>query len=131
MPDPAADRARPSRTVRREPRRVRAAVDAAPHGLHQGRGSRSSPAEDELPVLPGARRCSDDDGLIVARGELVYAVLNLYPYNAGHLMVCPVPARGRLHRPDRGGDRRAGRVHQARDDRAARRVRARRASTSA
>jgi ATP adenylyltransferase len=31
----------------------------------------------------------DDEGLIVARGELVYAVLNLYPYNSGHLMVVP------------------------------------------
>ncbi|MEI8057850.1 MAG: HIT domain-containing protein [Actinomycetes bacterium] len=30
-----------------------------------------------------------DDTLVVARGELVYAVLNLYPYNTGHLMVCP------------------------------------------
>lgn len=25
----------------------------------------------------------------MARGKLVYAVLNLYPYNPGHLMVCP------------------------------------------
>ncbi len=25
----------------------------------------------------------------MARGELVYAVLNLYPYNPGHLMVVP------------------------------------------
>ena len=25
----------------------------------------------------------------MARGELVYAVLNLYPYNAGHLMAVP------------------------------------------
>lgn len=32
---------------------------------------------------------SDEDGLIVARGATVYAVLNLYPYNAGHLMVVP------------------------------------------
>ena len=31
----------------------------------------------------------DSDGLIVARGELAYAVLNLYPYNPGHLMVVP------------------------------------------
>ena len=31
----------------------------------------------------------DEDGLVVARGELVYAVLNLYPYNPGHLMVVP------------------------------------------
>jgi ATP adenylyltransferase len=32
---------------------------------------------------------SDEDGLIVARGSLVYAVLNLYPYNAGHLLIVP------------------------------------------
>jgi ATP adenylyltransferase len=31
----------------------------------------------------------DVEGLIVGRGEAVYTVLNLYPYNAGHLMVCP------------------------------------------
>ena len=32
---------------------------------------------------------SDEDGLIIARGDSVYALLNLYPYNAGHLMVVP------------------------------------------
>ena len=32
---------------------------------------------------------SDEDGLIVRRGETAYAVLNLYPYNPGHLMVVP------------------------------------------
>jgi ATP adenylyltransferase len=31
----------------------------------------------------------EPDSLVVARGELVYAVLNLYPYNPGHLMICP------------------------------------------
>jgi ATP adenylyltransferase len=31
---------------------------------------------------------SDEEGLIVARGELAYAVMNLYPYNAGHLLIC-------------------------------------------
>nr|WP_233509832.1 HIT domain-containing protein [Actinomadura craniellae] len=36
--------------------------------------------------IPGM---SDEDGLVVARGEAVYAVLNLYPYNSGHLMVVP------------------------------------------
>ncbi|MGV9307645.1 MULTISPECIES: HIT family protein [unclassified Nonomuraea] len=34
-------------------------------------------------------KMSDEDGLVVARGETVFAVLNLYPYNSGHLMVCP------------------------------------------
>ncbi|HTK65747.1 MAG TPA: HIT domain-containing protein, partial [Pseudonocardia sp.] len=32
---------------------------------------------------------ADEDGLVVARGEQVYVVLNLYPYNPGHLMVVP------------------------------------------
>ena len=31
---------------------------------------------------------SDEEGLIVARGREVYAVLNLYPYNPGHLLIC-------------------------------------------
>ncbi len=37
-------------------------------------------------VIPGL---SDADGLVVARGEHCFAVLNLYPYNPGHLMVLP------------------------------------------
>jgi ATP adenylyltransferase len=32
---------------------------------------------------------TDEDGLVVARGEACYVVLNLYPYNSGHLMVVP------------------------------------------
>jgi ATP adenylyltransferase len=31
----------------------------------------------------------DADCLVIARGATVYAVLNLYPYNPGHLMVVP------------------------------------------
>ena len=34
-------------------------------------------------------KLGDAEGLIVARGELVYTVMNLYPYNAGHVMVVP------------------------------------------
>jgi ATP adenylyltransferase len=32
---------------------------------------------------------SDEDALIVARGTYAYALLNLFPYNSGHLLVCP------------------------------------------
>ena len=35
--------------------------------------------------IPGK---SDDEGLIIARGSHVYAVLNLYPYNPGHTLIC-------------------------------------------
>ena len=35
---------------------------------------------------PGA---ADQDPLIVFRGTLCYVILNLYPYNNGHLMVVP------------------------------------------
>jgi ATP adenylyltransferase len=45
-------------------------------------------AGDECPFCR-APSGSDEDGLIVARGQLVYAVLNLYPYTSGHLMVVP------------------------------------------
>jgi ATP adenylyltransferase len=50
-----------------------------------GKRDDASPAEPftDIPLMP------DEDGLVVARGELVYAVLNLYPYNPGHLMVVP------------------------------------------
>ena len=32
---------------------------------------------------------SDEEALIVARGEYAYVLLNLFPYNSGHLLVCP------------------------------------------
>ena len=31
----------------------------------------------------------DVEGLVVARGEAAFACLNLYPYNSGHLLLCP------------------------------------------
>jgi ATP adenylyltransferase len=36
-----------------------------------------------------APRAEPAESLVVAGGEHVYAVLNRYPYNPGHLMVCP------------------------------------------
>jgi ATP adenylyltransferase len=50
--------------------------------MKRGSGETEEPFSD-IPQLP------DEEGLVVARGELVYAVLNLYPYNPGHLMVVP------------------------------------------
>lgn len=32
---------------------------------------------------------ADDEGLIVHRGEHAFVVMNLFPYNPGHLLVCP------------------------------------------
>jgi ATP adenylyltransferase len=33
---------------------------------------------------------SDEDALIVHRGERAYVVLNLYPFGSGHLMIVPI-----------------------------------------
>jgi diadenosine tetraphosphate (Ap4A) HIT family hydrolase len=52
----------------------------------------SKPADDSASECPFCRiGASDDDEsvLVVHRGETAYAVLNLYPYAPGHLMVCP------------------------------------------
>jgi ATP adenylyltransferase len=48
----------------------------------------TGPKSDECPFCAAPGK-SDEDGLIVRRGALVYAVLNLYPYNPGHVMVVP------------------------------------------
>jgi ATP adenylyltransferase len=45
-------------------------------------------AGEQCPFCRAPSR-SDEDGLIVARGELAFVVMNLYPYNTGHVMVCP------------------------------------------
>ena len=53
-----------------------------------GEGKPASGEEQHCPFCEVPKR-ADPDGLIVARGRDVYAVLNLYPYNPGHLMVVP------------------------------------------
>ncbi|MDY6869527.1 MAG: HIT domain-containing protein [Actinomycetota bacterium] len=50
------------------------------------KGSNSSQSSQPFTDIPNM---ADEDGLVVARGEQVYAVLNLYPYNPGHLLVVP------------------------------------------
>lgn len=46
-------------------------------------------AHDDSCPFCSAPTKSDDEALIVARGEHAYVLLNLYPYNPGHLLVCP------------------------------------------
>ena len=43
------------------------------------------------PVCPfcEAPKKTDKDALIVYRGETCFVILNLFPYNSGHLLVCP------------------------------------------
>lgn len=44
--------------------------------------------KDPDPFLTLPQR-SDEDALIVARGQHVYCVLNLFPYNPGHMLIVP------------------------------------------
>ena len=62
-----------------------------PHRMAYIRGENKPTGDGAEEGCPFCRipTLSEEEGLIVARGELVYAVLNLYPYNSGHLMVCP------------------------------------------
>jgi ATP adenylyltransferase len=46
------------------------------------------PADDECPFCLAVDK-TDEDALIVFRGEHAYALLNLFPYNSGHMLVCP------------------------------------------
>ena len=61
----------------------------APHRMEYLKGENRPLADNDV-ACPFCRipTLSDVDGLIVARGESAYVVMNLYPYNAGHLLVC-------------------------------------------
>ena len=61
-----------------------------PHRMAYLQGDK--PADDQPgPQCPFCRApgLPDAEGLIVARGAHAFVVLNLYPYNTGHVMVCP------------------------------------------
>jgi ATP adenylyltransferase len=59
-----------------------------PYRMAYIRGENKPTGDHDCPfcLIP---RMADEEGLVVARGRTVFAVLNLYPYNAGHLMVVP------------------------------------------
>jgi ATP adenylyltransferase len=50
--------------------------------------------EDAGCVFCRAAAGSDDDGLVVARGERAFVLLNRFPYASGHLMVAPFRHEG-------------------------------------
>ena len=58
----------------------------APHRMAYVTGGGSRPEGCPFCGIPGL---DDREGLVVARGKDVYAVLNNHPYNPGHLMVVP------------------------------------------
>ena len=61
----------------------------APHRLEYLRGENRPLAGNDV-ECPFCRilTLSDEAGLIVHRGVSAYVVMNLYPYNPGHLLVC-------------------------------------------
>ncbi len=61
----------------------------APHRISYLSGeNRPLPGNDVPCPFCRIPTLDDVEGLIVARGEHSYVVMNLYPYNAGHLLVC-------------------------------------------
>jgi ATP adenylyltransferase len=61
----------------------------APHRLEYLRGeNRPLDTNDIACPFCAIPENSNEEGLIVHRGDLAYVVMNLYPYNPGHLLVC-------------------------------------------
>jgi ATP adenylyltransferase len=61
----------------------------APHRLDYLRGE-NRPLEGNAITCPFCEipNMSDEEGLVVHRGTHAYVVMNLYPYNPGHLLIC-------------------------------------------
>lgn len=53
-----------------------------------GESKPTSASEKECPFCKAPGK-ADRDSLIVYRGETAYVIMNLFPYNSGHLLVCP------------------------------------------
>ena len=60
-----------------------------PHRMAYVTGERpSEEAGDGCPFCVAPDK-EDAEGLVVHRGETCFVVMNLFPYNAGHVLVCP------------------------------------------
>ena len=60
-----------------------------PHRLAYIKGEAEGGVESDACPFCEIPSLADEDALVVARGGTVYAVLNLHPYNPGHLMIVP------------------------------------------
>ena len=61
----------------------------APHRMSYLDGeNRPLPGNDVACPFCAVPSMSDEEGLVVFRGKEAYVVMNLYPYNAGHVLVC-------------------------------------------
>ncbi|HKJ11798.1 MAG TPA: HIT domain-containing protein [Ornithinimicrobium sp.] len=60
-----------------------------PHRMAYVRGEKPTSDHGEGCPFCAAPDRTDSEGLIVHRGEHCYVVLNLFPYNPGHMLVCP------------------------------------------
>ncbi|CAG7573190.1 ATP adenylyltransferase [Barrientosiimonas humi] len=60
-----------------------------PHRMAYIQGEKPADEPGEGCPFCAAPHKSDADGLIVHRGETCYVVLNLFPYNPGHALICP------------------------------------------
>lgn len=58
-----------------------------PHRMVYIEGNKDPEPQASCPFCTALDRGAD--GLVVARGELCFVVMNLFPYNPGHLLICP------------------------------------------
>jgi ATP adenylyltransferase len=60
-----------------------------PHRLAYIKGGQDQVTSEQTCPFCRAPGLSDEEALIVHRGTHAFVLLNLFPYNAGHLLVCP------------------------------------------
>ncbi|MCC9177491.1 HIT family protein [Arthrobacter sp. zg-Y750] len=60
-----------------------------PHRLAYIKGGQKQVSSEESCPFCAAPGRTDEESLIVHRGKHAFVILNLFPYNAGHLLVCP------------------------------------------
>ena len=61
----------------------------APHRMSYISGENRPLEENDVPCpFCSVPALDDEEGLIVFRGREAFVVMNLYPYNAGHLLIC-------------------------------------------